>query len=37
METLQIMPTLAQRSSSNFGEFAEDATIIVEEQPTKQK
>lgn len=37
METLQIMPTLAQKRNGNFGEFAEDATIIVEELPTKPK
>ena len=37
METLQIMPTLVQRSTRNFGEYAEDATLIVEEQPTREK
>ena len=31
MEALQIMPAMAQRSNSNLGEFAEDATVVVEE------
>lgn len=31
--TLQIMPV--QRTSRNFGEFAEDATIVVEEPVVK--
>ena len=31
--TLQIMPV--QRTSRNFGEFAEDATIVVEESVVK--
>ena len=31
------MPTLVQRSTRNFGEYAEGATLIVEEQPTKEK
>ncbi|WP_288681368.1 DUF3871 family protein, partial [uncultured Bacteroides sp.] len=33
--TLQIMPV--QRTSRNFGEYAEDATIVVEEPVIKQK
>ena len=31
MEALQIMPAMAQRRNSNLGEFAEDATVVVEE------
>ena len=31
--TLQIMPV--QRTSRNFGEYAEDATIVVEEPVVK--
>ena len=31
MEALQIMPVMAQRRNSNLGEFAEDATVVVEE------
>lgn len=34
METLEIMPTLAQRRNYNLGEYAEEATIIANEQPT---
>ena len=37
METLQITPVMAQRRSLNFGEYAEDATLVMEEQPTKEK
>ena len=37
METLQIMPVLAQRSRTNYSEYAEDATIVVEEPIIKQK
>ena len=31
MEALQIMPVMAQRRNGNLGEFAEDATVVVEE------
>lgn len=37
METLQIMPLMAQRRSNNLTELAEEATIIVEEQPARVK
>ena len=37
METLQITPVMAQRRSLNFGEYAENATLVMEEQPTKEK
>ena len=37
METLQITPVMAQRRSLNFGEYAEDATLVMDEQPTKEK
>lgn len=37
METLQITPVMAQRRSLNFGEYAEDATLVMEEQPTREK
>ena len=37
METLQITPIMAQRRSLNFGEYAEDATLVMEEQPTREK
>ncbi|MDC7175388.1 DUF3871 family protein, partial [Bacteroides cellulosilyticus] len=37
METLQITPVMAQRRSLNFGEYAEEATLVMEEQPTKEK
>jgi len=30
MEALQIMPVMAQRRNSNLGEFAEDATVVVD-------
>ncbi len=31
MEALQIMPVMAQRRNSNLGEFAEDATVVMED------
>ena len=37
METLQIMPVLAQRNRTNYSEYAEDATVVVEEPVIKQK
>ena len=37
METLQITPVMAQRRSLNFGEYAENATLVMEEQPTREK
>lgn len=37
METLQITPVMAQRRSLNFGEYAEDATLVMEEQPTRKR
>ena len=36
MEALQIMPVMAQRRNSNLGEFAEDATVVVEDPAFKQ-
>ena len=37
MKTLQITPVMAQRRSLNFGENAEDATLVMEEQPAREK
>lgn len=33
METLQITPVMAQRRSLNFGEYAEDATLVMKNSP----
>ena len=33
MEALEIMPAMAQRRMLNLGEYAEDATLVMEEQP----
>ena len=37
MKTLQITPVMAQRRSLNFGEYAEEATLVMEEQPAREK
>ena len=37
MENLVLLPTLAQKRRGNFGQFAEDATIISEFQKKPQE
>ncbi len=37
MENLVLLPTLAQKRRGNFGQFAEDATIILEETTRMKK
>lgn len=37
MENLVLLPTLAQKRRGNFGQFAEDATIISEETTKVKK
>ena len=37
MENLVLLPTMAQKRRGNFGQFAEDATIISEETTRVKK